>query len=294
MGAEHIRLLHHPLGPGAVRRHLAHRVVQFEHGGRTVIQNRPGGLEVVRLDPVMLLDRPDLARMDGRLADHAVGEVLEHLLVEQFGQVEVLEHRCGQYEAVGTEGGDQPRNHRSQRSAVDRHAARAAQAKQGQQVVAADAKRQDAAAHAGRLEHRAELAHFVVTEHLGRLQRRHQQVVGVPHLPEIGVEVVAGGLRDDEAGQLGGPRHGENARQDVGVTHPDEALGAAVGVHVRQHHRQVEQGPTEVAVGDRILGAEDQRAGVADPLAVGHRHQVFVIRRHIQRCPHRFSHPMHS
>ena len=65
------------------------------------------------------------------------------------------------------------------------------------------------------------------------------------------------------------------------------ALGRNVRAHVRQHHRQVEQRPAQLAVGNGVLEAEDQRTrarqlvagqGVEDPARVvehaGHARQV--------------------
>ena len=52
------------------------------------VENGARRFQVARLDPVMLLDRRDLGRMDGGLADHAVRQVFDDFLVQQLGQVE--------------------------------------------------------------------------------------------------------------------------------------------------------------------------------------------------------------
>ncbi len=243
----------------------------------------------------MAFDQRQLIRMNRGLADQAMRQVFQHLGVQQCLVVEVLEHRRRQAEAVRCERGHQPRDHRPKRRAVDRHGARPAYAQQRQQIVAADAQRQDAPDHARRAQHLAEQRHLAVVEHLGRFQRRHQHVAGVLEQSEISVEVGACGFRDDEAGQMLDALHGQHALQHFRATHAHEAIQHADRVHVLQRHGQVEQRVAEFTVGHRVFGAENHRAQLRHLFAIGDFQQILVGRRYIQRCTHWFiSHPAHS
>jgi len=210
-----------------------------------------------------------------------VRHVLRHFRIEPAALRQVLEDGRRQLEAVRLEDGDEAADDLAQRRRIDGAAGGTAQAQQGQQIVAADAQGQDAAAHFRRRQDEAELLHFLVVEHFRRFQGRHQQVMRVAHEVEIRGEVVARGFRQHEAAQFVGAGHAQHARQHVQVAHAHEAQGIRCGAHVLQRQRQVEQRVAEIALGDGVFRAQDDRAQMAEFVAIGDRQQVLVRGRHV-------------
>ncbi len=129
--------------PRRMRCGFTHDLIDLENGGGPPVQDLSSHLQIGFGNPVLPFDPADLGEMDRYLADQPVFQILFHLFTKGCLIAKTIEHWRHERKPERLEGRRQRGYDRTCRGVIDRPSRVAPDAKQVQDIVPADAQRQN-------------------------------------------------------------------------------------------------------------------------------------------------------
>src|SRR5574338_121056 len=161
--------------PGTVRSRLAHGSASSKYTWGTVGKYLSRQRDVLVANPVVRFDQWYLVWVDRGLARKSMIEIDRDLPIQRLGIVQVFKYRRGQGISFWNEGGGQSGDYMTDGSFVERLATRPPYPEQGEEVIAADAKRMNARARLVVIHEAQKAPHLPIVKNLFGFERRHHE-----------------------------------------------------------------------------------------------------------------------